>query len=158
MTFSPPTPENRYLLTHVARVLASFRHWTGKDLIDGGFTLDDQARELFYAPFVVLSHDTAPDPLLNYANEAALRLFTLTWKELTAMPSRLTAQAPDQTERARLLTEVSRRGFIDDYSGIRIGKTGRRFVIERATVWNLIDETGAPYGQAATFSQWRFLE
>lgn len=158
MTFSPPTPENDYLVTHVARLLASFRHWTGKDLIEAGLALDDQARKLFYAPFVVLSHDTAPDPLLNYANEAGLRIFELTWNDLTAMPSRLTAQTPDQAERARLLAEVSRRGFIDNYGGIRIGKTGRRFVIERATVWNLIDETGAPYGQAATFSQWRFLD
>jgi hypothetical protein len=61
-------------------------------------------------------------------------------------------------ERARLLDRVSQQGYIDDYRGVRISKTGRRFMIEQATVWNLLDENGAPYGQAATFSQWRYLD
>ena len=153
-----PTRENRYLDAHVARLVASFRHWTGRDLVEPSLSVEDQAREIFYAPFVVLSHDTAVDPVLNYANAAGLRIFELSWDELTAMPSRLTAQAPEQAERTRLLAEVSKQGYIDDYSGIRIGKRGRRFVIERATVWNLLDVDGAPYGQAATFAEWRFLE
>jgi hypothetical protein len=55
------------------------------------------------------------------------------------------------------LSEVSSRGYIDDYRGIRVAKSGRRFLIERATVWNLFDESGGPYGQAATFSEWRHL-
>jgi hypothetical protein len=152
-----PNVENRYLASHVKRLMASYQHWTGKDLIDPGLSAEEQARELFHAPFVVLSHNTAPDPLLNYANQAALGLFELSWDELIATPSRLTAQAPDQAERARLLAAVAKRGFIDDYGGVRIAKSGRRFAIERATVWNLIDENGAPYGQAATFADWRFL-
>jgi len=56
-----------------------------------------------------------------------------------------------------LLEIVSRDGFIDNYSGIRISKGGRRFEISNATVWNLISETGEPRGQAATFSEWKFL-
>ena len=138
-------------------MVTSFRHWTGKDLIGASLSLKDQARELFYAPFAILSHDTAPDPLLNYANQTGLRLFELSWDELITMPSRLTAQALEQGERARLLSQVSERGYIDDYQGIRITKDGRRFLIERATVWNLLDEGGGRYGQAATFSEWRFL-
>ena len=58
------------------------------------------------------------------------------------MPSRLTAEAPDRAERARLLAEVTARGFIDDYSGVRISHTGPRFQIQRATVWNLTDDQG----------------
>jgi hypothetical protein len=152
-----PSQENRYLDAHVGRLVASFRHWTGKDLVAPSVSAEKQAREIFHAPFVVLSHDTAPDPVLNYANEWGLRIFELSWNELTTMPSRLTAQAPEQAERARLLAQVSKQGYIDNYSGIRIAKSGRRFVIERATVWNLLDENGAPYGQAATFAEWRFL-
>jgi hypothetical protein len=72
------------------------------------------------------------------------------------MPSRLTAEAPDRTERARLLAEVAARGFIDDYSGVRISRTGQRFRIERATVWNLSDDEGRRCGQAATFRTWRY--
>ena len=72
-------------------------------------------------------------------------------------PSRLTAEAPNREERARLLAAVTKHGFIDDYSGIRISKTGRRFRIAQATVWNLLDEKGNYAGQAAMFSRWEFL-
>ena len=48
-------------------------------------------------------------------------------------------------------------GFIDDYAGIRISKTGRRFRIAQATVWNLLDERGIYSGQAAMFLRWEFL-
>ena len=37
------------------------------------------------------------------------------------------AEAPLREERARLLAAVAANGFIDDYSGIRISKSGRRF-------------------------------
>jgi hypothetical protein len=152
-----PKRENDYLAPHVARLLSSLRRWTGRNLVDPGLSPEEQARSLFEAPFAVLSHDTAADPILNYANRAGLQLFELTWEELSAMPSRLTAEAPERSERTRLLAQVSAKGFIDDYSGIRVTKNGRRFVIERATVWNLSDESGAPYGQAATFSSWKFI-
>jgi len=157
-TVGRPSPENHYLHTHVARLAESFKHWTGKDLVESSLSVQEQARTLFYAPFVVLSHNTAADPVLSYANEAGLRLFELTWCELIALPSRLTAETLAQPERARLLSEVSRKGFIDDYRGVRITRSGRRFSIERATVWNLFNTKGALYGQAAMFGEWRFLD
>ena len=156
--WSKPAQPNGYLESHVRLLLNSFRHWTGKSLVQQNLSSNEQARQLFCAPFVVLSHDTGIDPLLNYANQAGLRLFELNWKELTALPSRLTAEPMHRGERARLLGRVTQQGYIDDYSGVRISKTGRRFLIERAVVWNVRDDQGAPYGQAATFSAWRFLD
>ena len=73
------------------------------------------------------------------------------------MPSRLTAEAPDRAARARLLAQVAAQGFIDDYAGVRISRAGKRFLIERATVWNLTDDQGRLCGQAATFQTWRLL-
>jgi hypothetical protein len=52
---------------------------------------------------------------------------------------------------------VTEFGFIDDYRGIRISASGRRFEIRSAVVWNVIDQTGAHWGQAATFSHWDYL-
>jgi MEKHLA domain len=153
-----PSDLNGYLEQHVRLLLNSFHHWTGKKLIDQELSANEQARELFYAPFVVLSHDSASDPLLNYANEAALHLFELNWKELIALPSRFTAEPLHRDERARLLRRITERGYTDDYRGVRISRAGRRFLIEQATVWQVRDEQGAPYGQAATFSRWRFLD
>jgi hypothetical protein len=108
-------------------------------------------------PFVLVSHGTEEDPVLNYGNAAALKLWEMSWEELTRTPSRLTAEAPNREERARLLAAVTKNGFIDDYSGIRISQTGRRFRIAQATVWNLLDEKGNYAGQAAKFSHWEFL-
>jgi predicted DNA-binding protein (UPF0251 family) len=95
--------------------------------------------------------------VLNYGNRAALALWEMSWQELTRTPSRRTAEAPNRAERARLLVAVTERGFIDDYNGVRISRTGRRFHIARATVWNLLTEEGARCGQAAMFSEWNFL-
>ncbi|MDB0055877.1 MEKHLA domain-containing protein [bacterium] len=78
----------------------------------------------------------------------------MTWEQFTSSPSRFTAAAPNREERARLLAEVTENGFIDNYSGVRISSSGKRFRIKQATVWNLSDPDGTPTGQAATFSHW----
>ena len=115
------------------------------------------AEKLFHAPFVIVSHGTETDPILNYGNLTALSLWEMSWDEFTRTPSRLTAEAPNREERARLLAAVTQRGFIDNYSGVRISKTGRRFHIKQATVWNLLTENNEPCGQAAMFTHWEFL-
>lgn len=138
-------------------ITRSLKHWTGRELLPGNFLALEFSEKLFHAPFVVVSHGTEADPVLNYGNAAALTLWEMSWAEFTRTPSRLTAEAPSRDERARLLAAVAQRGFIDDYSGVRISKTGRRFNIANATVWNLISETGAPCGQAAMFAEWKFL-
>lgn len=72
----------------------------------------------------------------------------MSWAELPRTPSRLTAEAPNREERARLLAEVTARGFIDNYAGGRISKNGRRFRILQATAWNLATKSGLRCGQA----------
>ena len=138
-------------------IVRSLDHWTGRALLPGLFNPLGLAKNIFEAPFVLVSHGTEADPVLNYGNAAALKLWEMSWEELMRTPSRLTAEAPNREERARLLATVTKDGFIDDYSGIRISKTGLRFRIAQATVWNLLDERGKYAGQAATFSRWEFL-
>ena len=150
-----PGPANRYQVQHAERLRRSFHALTGRDLIDPALSPEAAAEALFHASFVILSHGAAPDPILTYGNLTALNLFAVTWEELIQMPSRLTAEAPNRAERARLLAQVTARGFIDDYSGVRISHTGQRFLIERATVWNLTDMEGKHCGQAAMFQAWR---
>ena len=142
---------------HALRLARSFKKWTGRDLLPGNFSEAELAERLFNAPFVVVSHDTQADPILNYGNRAALALWEMSWDEFTRTPSRLTTEAPNRHERARLLEIVTSKGFMDNYRGVRISKNGRRFEISRAIVWNLISEKGEPCGQAATFSEWKFL-
>src|SRR5271157_4400866 len=123
-------------------IARSLKHWTGRELLPGSLSPAECAENIFHAPFVLVSHGTEADPVLNYGNAAALALWEMSWAELTRTPSRRTAEAPNLEERARLLAAVTQRGFIDDYSGVRISKTGRRFKISRATVWNLLSENG----------------
>lgn len=152
-----PQNINDYLSVHVRRLIESYRRWTGRDLVDAGLPPVEQARALYEAPFVTASHGTEADPVFNYANRAALALFETTWADFTSMPSRLSAEPVAREERAQLLARVNRNGFIDDYSGIRISTSGRRFLIRRATVWNVVDARGAPAGQAVVFRDWEYL-
>ncbi|HEX5931790.1 MAG TPA: MEKHLA domain-containing protein [Methyloceanibacter sp.] len=107
------------------------------------------------APFAVLAHGTDHDPKFTYANKAAQDCFEYSLEELVALPSRLSAEPTDRAERQRLLDQVARNGFLAGYSGIRIAKSGRRFVIEDGIIWELIDGAGVRHGQAATFRSWR---
>lgn len=138
------------------RLVKSYRRWTGHNLLSAS-SETELVRAAWEAPFVIVSHGTQADPILCYGNATALKLWEITWEELTATPSRYTAEAPLREERARLLAEVTANGFIANYAGIRIAKTGRRFRIRQATVWNVLDENDLPAGQAATFSTWEEL-
>ena len=149
--------QEEYLIEHVRIIARSLNYWTGRELLEGNRAAAKLAERIFHASFVLVSHGTEADPVLNYGNAAALGLWEMSWDELTRTPSRLTAEAPNREERARLLAAVTTRGFIDDYSGVRISKTGRRFKISRATVWNLLTDAGQPCGQAAMFDKWEFL-
>lgn len=140
-------------------VLENYRRHFGRDLvvIRNGETAVDA---LFHAPRVVLSALGPPgsDHVFNYANRAGLQLFEYSWEQLIGQPSSASAEPVHREERRRFLDEVGRRGFIEDYSGIRITRTGRRFRIEQATVFNLLDSDGDHLGQAATFADWEPLD
>lgn len=139
------------------RLLDSYRRWIGRELIERNGAAEEQAARLFAAPFVVVSHGTEPDPILNYGNRIALDLWEMRWDEFSRTSSRLTAEPENRAERERMLRQAETQGYISDYRGIRISKTGRRFLVEQALVWNVVDEAGKKSGQAATFARWTFL-
>ncbi|HEY1789215.1 MAG TPA: MEKHLA domain-containing protein [Verrucomicrobiae bacterium] len=145
------------VIPHVQCLVRCYKKWTGRDLLPGDFSPEELAERIFDAQFVVLSHGTQPDPVLNYGNRAALELWQMSWDDFTSTPSRFTAEIENREARAKVMEAVARQGFFEDYSGVRISKTGRRFEISRATVWNLVSESGQLQGQAATFSEWKFL-
>jgi hypothetical protein len=151
--------KNKIVSAQTQLIARSLKHWTGRDLLADGAPEAGVpfAEKVFHAPFVLVSHGVEADPVLNYGNAAALALWEMSWAELTRTPSRLTAEAPNREERATLLEAVTGRGFIDDYSGVRISKNGKRFRIAQATVWNLVSADGKKCGQAALFARWEFL-
>jgi hypothetical protein len=153
---SPPCEANQYHLAHAERLLASHAHWTGTELLPPAPALE-RARRLWEAPFAVVSHGLGADPVFDYGNATALGLFEYDWEGFTRLPSRLSAGPIDQRERARILDQVRRAGYASGYRGVRISARGRRFLIQDALVWNLLDAAGDYAGQAACFSRWEVL-
>ena len=152
-----PADDNDFQSGHARLLLNSFRRFVGRPLIEGCGSEKDVARQLFFAPFIVVSHNTADDPILNYGNEAALTLWETDWDSLTQMPSRLTAEPLLREKREEIFQVVKEKGFIESYSGVRITSTGRRFLMEDAIVWSLVDDNGERAGEAATFNKVQFL-
>lgn len=130
----------------------SYARLTGRSLLD---EVPDDVRELalalWQAPCAIVAHGTEPDPVFFYGNRYALQCFEMSFEEFARLQSRLSAEAPVRDERARLLAQVTSNGYVDNYAGMRIARSGRRFAITDGTVWNLADEHGVLHGQAATF-------
>jgi hypothetical protein len=152
-----PSAENNFLVQQITLIADSYQRLLGYPLLANDIESIPLAEQLFHAPFALLSHNNEADPLFNYANAQALKLFEFDWQELIALPSRLSAEPINQSARAELLAQVNAHGFIKNYQGIRISKTGKRFKISEAVVWNLVDDKGTYHGQAACFSDWTFL-
>lgn len=154
-----PAADNGYARDHVDLLLSSYHRWLKRDLSLPLFEREStsDAEALFTANFALVSHGVETDPIFNYGNQTALRLFGFEWEAFVCLPSRKSAEMPDRRERARLLDAVYSQGFVDDYSGIRISASGRRFRIDKATVWNIVDQTGRYRGQAACFDAWVFI-
>lgn len=146
-----PTADNRFQDLNAALIAASHARLLGYDLLPPG---DDLAWRLYHAPFVVLAHDGAADPVFFYANLTAQGLFELSWGDFVRLPSRYSAEPLAREERQRLLERVARQGYIDDYAGVRVSAGGKRFRVANARVWNLLDDDGKTVGQAAAFGDW----
>lgn len=156
-----PVPA-RYRTSEQARriglIASSFERLVGRPLVEmretgpePGHGPDDIVSALWHAPRAIVAHGTQDDPLFFFGNRCALGAFDYDVAGFVGTPSRFSAEAPLREERQALLDRVSRDGYIDDYSGIRITSAGRRFRIGPAIVWNILDEQGVRYGQAATF-------
>lgn len=138
-------------------LLNSYVRLVKQELMPRKGTPLEQAARLFKSSFVMASHGLQDEPVLNYGNQAALDLWEMDWEQFTHTPSRLTAEPVNREERARMLEQAKTHGYIRDYRGIRISRSGKRFLVEDAIVWNIQNADGAMLGQAATFSAWTYL-
>jgi hypothetical protein len=156
-TSVPSILSTDFYIHHAQLLCASYERWTGKQLLSNQFPAHEVILQLFHAPFALVSHGTEADPVFNFGNQTALHLFEMSWEEFTQLPSRKSAEPVNRQERADFMARVTKEGCINDYSGIRVSATGKRFRIAQATVWNLIDEKEQYHGQAAVFDHWMYL-
>ena len=154
-----PIPENApHALWHelTQNLLDSYRRWTGMELLERT-TPKDELLSLWSLSQVVVSHGTHADPAFVYGNHLALELWEMSLDQFLGMPSRLTAEPVHRDERQRLLDQTRQHGYVDNYRGVRISRTGKRFMIEKALLWTVLDGAGGIIGQAATFDRWTSL-
>lgn len=145
-----PAPANDWQNAHIARVVEAFARVTGGDLIaEAGLDPAVLGKSVWNGDFALLTHDV--DAILTYGNRFALDLWEMDWETLVRTPSRETAPADDRTARAATMAAVAREGFIRGYTGRRISRTGKLFLIQDATVFTLLDSRGAVFGTGAFF-------
>jgi hypothetical protein len=139
-------------------LLDSYEQLLKQPLIERKGTKEQQAYALFFAPFVIVSHGKQEDPIFNYANQKALELWEMSWEDFTQMPSRLSAEEVYREERKEFLQQAAKQDFSELFKFIRITSKGRRFLIDRAIVWNVYDPEHQYCGQAAHYKDWIFLD
>lgn len=142
------------IVEHSERVIISYATITGCNLFDLGYSHEYLSYLLYHAPYVVVSHGIEEDPIFNYANLTAQQLWQLDWEQFTQLPSRLSAEPERAEDRQRLLDQAAAKGYIDNYEGIRISSSLKRFKIEKVLLWNLPNEKNEKIGQAALFRNW----
>ena len=161
MVPSPQAPEvsvnAQSRAAHVALLRNSLLRVSGRDLATGLDLGDGLEAAVHRAPYALLSHDAGDDPHYSYGNATALALYEVTSDQLTSLPSRESTEPAERAERAALLARVAEQGYVDDYHGVRISSSGRRFVMEDAVVWDVVDDDGARHGQAVLFERWTRL-
>ena len=145
------------IIQHCELLAESFYKITGKKLVKENLTGEELAKVLYNGPFVLVSHGIEKDPIFNFANLKAQELWEMSWEEFVKTPSRLSAEPVAQSERQELLDKAQKHGYISDYKGVRISKSGKRFQIIDTILWNLKDSEGNYKGQAAVFDTWKFL-
>ncbi len=156
MTFGPvlaaPGEENDFHDAFVQKVLASHVCVTGRPLLP-----DLSGRDVWSGDFALLTHRGDPRAMLNYGNHFALDLWECDWDQFTATPSSATAPEEGRAAREAMMQQVIQNGFVTGYSGRRISRTGRLFLIQDVTIWRLLEESGESFGVAAFFRRYQRL-
>lgn len=151
----PYKDQSTVILSYI--INESYRRFFGENLVPEYPDQEKFSEELYQSPLVILAHSNTKDPIFIYANQTAQNLWGYTWQEFLKLPSRLSAEPDMRGERQHFLDEVAANGFSSNYSGIRVDKTGRRFVIKNTKLWNLYGEDNRKLGQAACFDNWGYL-
>ncbi len=142
-----PAEANFHQDAYIRCVADSFARVTGAPLLQSGLS----GQGAWLGDFALLTHRGDDQAMLNYGNLFALRLWESSWAEFTTTPSAATAPPEDIGPRHAVMQKVARDNFVRGYSGRRISRKGRLFVIEDVTIWRLLDDDGEAFGVGAFF-------
>ena len=147
-----PRDMKLHTISQTRLITESLLEITGREIIPGARHMGqvELAEALYEGDFVLLSHDGRSDPILNYANGQAQKLWQMPLCKLMGLPSRLTAEPDEREKRADFLKRANEQGYVNDYEGVRISAMGNRFRIENVLIWRL-KRTKGLQGLAAMF-------
>ena len=152
-----PSSENNYLKEYISQITNSLKKLANIEIVDFTLSEEEQAKQAFNANYVLLAHNASDEPVFNYANQTALKLFEMPWEEFTNMPSKYSAESDERDKRKKLLADVEENGYSQNYSGTRVSKSGKRFEIKNVIIWNVYDLKNNRIGQAAMFDKYDYL-
>lgn len=139
-------------------IVRSYQDLLGRPLVEHSVTGDEGSASipeaLYASDAAILCHTTDADPLFNYVNATAQRLWSRPWHEFVGLPSRLSARPDAREVREVMLREVGERGWTTGYSGVRVSATGELFRILDAELWQVRDDGGHLIGVAARIPAW----
>ncbi len=162
------THQNPNLLEYLDLLKKSYRKFYGENLDD----------DLYESCSVIASHtniknlisdwprscqvferENHANPVFVFANRRAQELWEMDWQGFINLESRYSAEPEERQAREHLLNEVQKQGFINNYSGVRVSKSGKRFLIKSARVWQVLAEDGlGALGQAVCFEDYKFAD
>lgn len=82
-----PIWQKASVVQHSHLIAYSYNFWMSKDLFPGITDNMLLSEALYHAPFIVVSHGTEKDPVFNYANLSAQKLWKIDWEDFIKMPS-----------------------------------------------------------------------
>jgi hypothetical protein len=137
-------------------IAESFARLAGKPLVDPAKGGIEEA--MWLAPRVILAQGIEAVPRIFYANRLTLDLYEMTASAFIGMPSHLCAEPIRRAELLRMFSRLDKEDIIEGYNGVRIASSGRRFRVDTAQTWNVTDAQGKRVAQAATYSEWKYLD
>ena len=142
---------------HVTLIIESYERICKKSFPIPGSKSNPLESVHHSSEYAIVSHGLQKDPIFNYANLAAQKLWKLSWEEFIQLPSKQSAKPDKIAKRELLLKEAFLKGYVENYEGTRIDKNGKEFFIKNVTLWNLMDKNGIMHGQAALFNEWEYI-
>ena len=154
-----PSQSNQFHHDLIQLISCSYDYWFSTPIMRF-LPVETELAECVYSTteFALLAHNDSKQPRFIYANQAAQDLFELSWEGFISLESSSSASSQNREERAAVLEQTRQYGFHTNYSGERVSAKGKRFLIQNARLWNLLDtDTQAYIGQAALIPKWQFL-
>ncbi|KRA82940.1 MEKHLA domain-containing protein [Altererythrobacter sp. Root672] len=137
-------------------IAESFARIAGKPLVDPASGGIEEA--MWLAPRVIMAQGIDAVPRIFYANRLALDLYEMTASAFIGMPSHLCAEPIRRAELLRMFARLDKDDWIEGFNGVRVASSGRRFKVDTALTWNVIDEHGTRVAQAASYAEWEYID